>query len=137
MESIELIGYPIKTTNSTVFKCSFITFATQIGIIDVKVNCIIDNYKYAKYIDYCHLCKIFIVKSRTNWILKDFITADQIFNPLTYEDCLRLSDILKLCNINFKKIDENFLPLIQEITRDFSDHRPSSFIQDRIERLVL
>ena len=123
MESIELIGYPIRTTNSLAFKCCFITFVTQIGVIDVKINCLLDQYKYSRYIDYCHLCKIFIVKSRTNWILKDFILAEKIFSPKDYDQCLMLADSVKIFNKNFKKIDENFLPLINKISINFSEYK--------------
>lgn len=137
MESIELIGYPIKVSNSTVFKQCFITFVTQIGVIEVKINCILENYKYARYIDYCHLCQIFIVKTRTNWILKDFITSEKIFAPKDYEQCLKLADIVRLCNKNFKKIDDNFLPLVNLITQDFKANVPITDIQKRITDQVL
>jgi hypothetical protein len=137
MESIELIGYPFKVSNSSVYNCSFVTFATPIGVIDVKINCILENYKYAKYIDYCHLCKFFIVKSRQNWILKDFIKAEKIFLPKRYDDYLLLTDIIRLFQRNFKKIDENFLPLINQVTSDFNDSKSLLEIKAVIEESVL
>jgi hypothetical protein len=120
MDSIELIGYPIKVSNSTIFKKSFITFVTPIGVIDVKINCLLENYKYEKYIDYTHLCQFYLVKTRENWILKDFQKAEKIFILNTYEDYQKLADTIFILQKNLKKIDENFLPLIHDISINFN-----------------
>ncbi len=136
MDSIELVGFPIRVSNSTVFKHCFITFATPIGIVDVKINCILENYKYAKYIDFCNLCQFYLVKTRENWILKDFIRAEKIFEPSHYPQFEQLADIIRLMQKNFKKTDENFLPLINKISQDFHQNRPNSHYQKLIEDFV-
>jgi hypothetical protein len=136
MDSIELIGYPIRVSNSTIFKHCFITFATQIGVVDVKINCILENYKYGKYIDYCNLCQFYLVKTRENWILKDFIRSESIFSPNSFSEFEQLADIVKLMQKNFKKIDENFLPLINQISTDFKSQHPNSHYQKLIEDFV-
>lgn len=137
MESIELIGYPFRVSNSTVFNNSFISFATQIGVVDVKINCILENYKYSRYIDYCHLCQFFLVKTRENWILKEFIKAEKIFEPQNYDDCIKITEMIRLFQRNFKKIDENFLPLINELTIDYKNNEKIFNIQTKIEKYVL
>jgi hypothetical protein len=136
MDSIELIGFPIRVSNSTVFKHCFITFATPIGLVDAKVNCYLENYKYGRYIDYCNLCQFFLVKTRENWILKDFIRAEKIFDPQHYTQFEQLADIVKLMQKNFKKTDENFLPLINQISNDFTDNNPIGYYTKIIEDYV-
>ncbi|MGL4759829.1 MAG: hypothetical protein ACRCXZ_10955 [Patescibacteria group bacterium] len=137
MDSIELIGYPIRVTNSTVFKHSFITFLTPIGLVDAKINCLLENYKYGKYIDYSNLCQFYLVKTRENWILKDFIKSEKIFNLTTYNQHLMLSDIIRLLQKNCKKTDENFLPLLNEICQEFnSNTKDLLFFQNLIKNYV-
>ena len=121
MESLEVVGYPIKVTNSSVFKVSFVTLVTSKGIIEVKINCLLESYKYSKWFDHCHLCQVFVVKSRNNWIIKEFLESKKIFEISNYQQWLLLSDTLLLFYQNFKKIDEDFLPLVIDISQNFQD----------------
>ena len=72
MESLEVVGYPIKVANSSVFKVSFVTLVTSKGIIEVKINCLLESYKYSKWFDHCHLCQVFVVKVEIIGSLKNF-----------------------------------------------------------------
>lgn len=136
MDSIELIGFPIRISSSTVFKHSFITFATPIGLVDAKVNCLIENYKYGKYFDYCNLCQIYLIKTRENWIIKEFVRSEKIFEPESYQNYLQLSEIIKILQKNLKKTDENFLPLINQISIDYKTPNPITHYQKLIEDYV-
>lgn len=115
MEYLNVIAYPIKITESIVFKLSFITLVTNLGVFDVKINGLAQDYKYNRYLDYTHLCELSLVRTRNNWIIKEFISAEQIIKPSKYSEYLKISFFVKNCFKYLKKSDDNFLPLIKKI----------------------
>jgi hypothetical protein len=118
LEYKKIVAYPIRISPNSIFNFSFITLATDEGVIDVKINGSFNDYKYANYFNYCYLCNLVLVKSRTNWVIKEFEQASKIFDPQNYQEYLHLAFMISSFGKYFKKIDENFIPLILEFSQN-------------------
>lgn len=137
MESQEIIGYPIKISQNSVFNSSYITLVTNKGVLVVKINGHFDTYKYAASFDYRHLLKLFIVKSRHNWVVTEFVESALIYDPKTYKEFVFLASVVKLYNKFFKKIDDNFLPLVMHFANSDVFKMELFDIEGLLERYTL
>jgi hypothetical protein len=137
MESQEIIGYPIKISQNSVFNSSYITLVTNKGVLVVKINGHFDSYKHASSFDYRHLLKLFMVKSRHNWIITEFLESAKIYDPSSYKEFVFLASVVKLYNKFFKKIDDNFLPLVMHFANSGIFTMQLTEIEELLERYVL
>jgi hypothetical protein len=104
MESKIITAMPLEVFYDTIFKVSYISFLTKNSFIKVKLACNFKDYKYQHLlsVEYQLTCRI--VKTKKNWVLTEIEKYQKIYNPKTFNDYLKLSQI---CQIVLSKIKEN------------------------------
>jgi hypothetical protein len=136
MQILSVKAYPIKISKATVFNFTYVTLATSQGVLITKVMGNFSNYKYSSYFDFCHTFDLLLVKSNKNWIIKEFNNPYQVLQPKNYQDYELIAKSLRYMYLNFIKIDDNFLPLLDEVFDNFFDKNIDE-LEAQIDRFTI
>jgi len=123
METRTIIGLPIWIFTDSIMKISFVNILTSTHIEVVKIAKHIDEYKHADLLKGVHIIEIDIIKTKKNWILKDIVQTQKLFQLQKYDDFMKHRDIMHMLKAYTTQEQEvTVLPfLIQKIA-----HHPLS-----------
>jgi hypothetical protein len=88
-------GIILDTFQDTMIKTSYIKVLTTDKIESIRLPSSLENYKYKYLLQPNYLLELELVKTRKNWILKDILSHESFYTPVTFEDYLSFGQLSK------------------------------------------
>ncbi len=104
METKTIKGIAVSIFQDKIFKISYVNFLSQDEYFKIKLPCEFSEYKYQHLLQPSFMLDCEIVKTKKNWILKHILRYEQICNPSSFSEFIKLSQI---CQIIDKQVKEN------------------------------
>ena len=128
MEIRQVKGIFVHIFNDTVLNISYGKILTEKRVESLKFPTNINNYKYRHLVQPHYLLHIEIVKTRKNWIVKSILGHQELYNPETYDDFVKLSEISKIISDNvIDEQDTNILYFIVTFLKNAKQLNVSDF----------
>jgi len=125
MEKRTVVGLPLSIFTDSVMGLSFVKLLTNQQLEVIKIPKHIDQFNQNYLLKSVHLIEVELVKTRKNWILKEIIFFETLFNLQKYEDFLKHKEIISIL-LAYIKEDQmvEILPFLV-----------SSFMKKQVEKI--
>ena len=91
MEIRQVKGIFVNIFTDTILNLSYGKILTEKRVESLKFPTNLDNYKYKHLIQPHFLLHVEIIKTRKNWIVKSILGHEELSQPKTYDDYVKLS----------------------------------------------
>lgn len=104
MEIRQVKGIIVSVFTDSVLNLSYCKILTEKRVESLRFPTCLDNYKHKHLIQPHYLLHLEIVKTKKNWIVKSVLGHEELYQPKTFDDYMKLSEVSKILSKNV--IDE-------------------------------